>query len=211
MGIIQMVGRHAQLPTGVVGRLLAGFMTRTTLPSSRWTIELLQVQPADHVIEVGFGNGASIQHLAAIAYEGRVVGVELSETMIAVATKRNAAAISDGLVELIKSDGRTLPLRGAVFDKACTINTVYVLPEPTTVFREIHRVLKPGGTLAVTFPFRERFMKFPLAKNTPGFHFYELAEIRSALERVGFTGLHERTNEKVKFGCHCLIGTKPVS
>jgi ubiquinone/menaquinone biosynthesis C-methylase UbiE len=173
MGIIQRIGRHAQKPSGLIGRLLAKFMTRTTLPSSKWTAEVLQVQPTDHLIEVGFGNGASIQHFATLAREGRVVGVEVSKTMITVATKRNVAAISNGLVELIKSDGGTLPLPGAVFDKACTINTVYVLPEPEVVFREMYRVLKPGGRRGVTFPFRETFMEFPLARTTPGFHFHD--------------------------------------
>lgn len=211
MGIIQKIGRHAQKPSGLVGRLLANFMTRTTLPSSKWTAEVLQVQPTDHLIEVGFGNGASIQHFAALAREGRVVGVEVSETMITVATKRNVAAISNGLVELIKSDGGTLPLPGAAFDKACTINTVYVLPQPEVQFREMYRVLKPGGRIGVAFPFRETFMEFPLARNTPGFHFHDLDEIRFALEETGFSELQEHRNEKVKFGCHCLIGTKPPS
>lgn len=206
-----MIGRHAQKPVGLLGRLLAQFMTRMTLPISRWTAEVLQVQPRDHLVEVGFGNGASIQHFATLAREGRVVGVEVSDTMIAVAAKRNAAAIADGLVELRESDGRTLPLPDAAFDKACTINTVYVLPRPLDVFRDMYRVLKPGGRIAVAFPVRETFMQFPLAKRTPGFHFHELSAIRSALGQAGFVELREHRNEDVKFGCHCLIGTKPGS
>ena len=96
MGVIQMIGQHAQQPSGFLGRLLARVMTRATLPQSGWTAQMLQVRPVDHLVDVGFGNGASIEHFATLASDGRVVGVDVSDTMIAVAARRNAGAIADG-------------------------------------------------------------------------------------------------------------------
>lgn len=96
MGVIQMIGQHAQKPSGFLGRLLARVMTRATLPQSGWTAQMLQVRPVDHLVDVGFGNGASIEHFATLASDGRVVGVDVSDTMIAVAARRNAGAIADG-------------------------------------------------------------------------------------------------------------------
>ena len=137
-----------------MGRLVTRFMTRATRAHSTWTADLMDIQPGDHLLEVGFGTGVSIQLLAERTSEGQVAGVEISDTMLEMASKRNATAIAQGRVELVKGDGKTIPYTDGRFDKVCTINTVYIVSEPSQLFAELQRVLKPGGFAAVTFTVR---------------------------------------------------------
>jgi cyclopropane fatty-acyl-phospholipid synthase-like methyltransferase len=76
-----------------------------TIAHARWTADLLDVQPDDNVLEVGFGNGANIELLAQRASKGCVAGAEISETAIEMASKRNARAISEGRVKLHQAAG----------------------------------------------------------------------------------------------------------
>ena len=137
-----------------------GWMTTTTIAHARWTADLMDVQPDDHLLEVGFGNGANLELLAERASNGRVAGAEISKTAVEMASKRNARAISEGRVILHQTAGGALPFEDAAFEKACTVATMYVIADPSAVFKEMHRVLKPGGLAAVTFPVREKFMRF---------------------------------------------------
>lgn len=207
MGLISMIGKQAQHPNGLLGKLLFRVMTRMTLAHSRWTIEQMDVQQSDQVLDIGFGNGASVELLARSASQGHVTGAEVSRTAIDMAAKRNAKTIADGLVTLVEAKGRGLPFDDGAFDKVCTINTVYVIEEPGAVFEEMFRVLKPGGLAAVTFPVRENFMKFRPTK-TEGFHLHELADLESAFRNAGFTETRTARNDAMKFGGHCITGRK---
>jgi hypothetical protein len=60
MGLLNAIGKQLQHPRGLFGRALFTWMTRTTIAHARWTADLLDVQPDDDVLEVGFGNGANI-------------------------------------------------------------------------------------------------------------------------------------------------------
>jgi len=207
MGLFTVVGKQLQHPKGVLGKALFGWMTRTTIAHAHWTADLLDVQPDDHLLEVGFGNGANLELLAERASNGRVAGAEISKTAVEMASKRNARAISEGRVILHQASGGALPFEDGTFDKACTVATMYVIANPSAVFKEMHRVLKPGGLAAVTFPVREKFMRFKPAK-TEGFYFHELADLETAFRDAGFIKTRTERNDAVRFGAHCMLGRK---
>ena len=208
MGLLGAIGRQLQHPRGQIGKVLFRGMTKSTIAHARWTGELMEVGPDDDILEVGFGNGANIELLAAQVPNGHVTGVEVSETALAMGSKRNAAAVSEGRVTLhLVAPGDALPFNDETFDKACTIATMYVIADPAAVIREMHRVLKPGGLAAVTFPIRENFMQFKPAK-TEGFHFHQLADLEAAFLDAGFTDPRTERNDTVRFGAHCILGRK---
>lgn len=211
MGLFSAVGRQLQHPRGLVGKVLFRWMASSTIAHGRWAGDLMEVAPGDEILEVGFGNGANIDLLATLAPKGHVTGVEVSETALEMASKKNAEAISDGRVRLhLVTLGAALPVDEATIDKACTVATMYVIEDPAAVFAEMYRVLKPGGLAAVTFPVRENFMRFKPAK-ADGFHFHELADLEAAFCDAGFTNTRTERNDEVRFGAHCMLGHKGVA
>ena len=211
MGLFSAVGRQLQHPRGLVGKVLFRGMASSTIAHARWTADLMEVQPDDKILEVGFGNGANLELLATRASNGHVTGVEVSETALEMASKKNAEAISEGRVGLhLVAPGAALPVDEAVVDKACTVATMYVIEDPAAVFNEMYRVLKPGGLAAVTFPVRENFMRFKPAK-AEGFYFHELADLEAAFRDAGFTDTRTERNDDVRFGAHCILGRKAAT
>ncbi|MEV7629021.1 methyltransferase domain-containing protein [Actinoplanes sp. NPDC089786] len=110
---------------------------------------LLDIQPADRVIEVGCGPGVAVAALATRATRGRIVGVDHSAVMIRQARRRNRAAVRAGRVRLVHASVQNLPVGDGPFDAALAVNTVGMWPEPTARIREIGRMLRPGGRFAV--------------------------------------------------------------
>ena len=205
-----MIGRQLQHPRGMLGKALFGWMTTKTIAHAHWTLDLMEVRLDDSVLEVGFGNGANIRLLAERASHGHVAGAEISKTAVEMASRRNARTIAEGRVTLHQAAGGALPFDDGTFDKACTVATMYVIADPSAVFREMHRVLKPGGLAAVTFPVREKFMRFRPAR-TDGFHLHELADLEAAFRDAGFIQTRTERNDAVRFGAHCMLGRKAAS
>src|SRR5215469_13692145 len=80
-------------PRGMMGWLVGEQMVRQHKLETTWTITLLDIQPTDTVLEVGFGAGQAIKSAAVKACDGRVMGIDLSEEMVRVAKRRNAQAV----------------------------------------------------------------------------------------------------------------------
>lgn len=136
------------MPRGALGRLGGQLMSQDRwLPA--WVLDLLEINPSDSVLEVGSGPGVGLELAAARAHEGRVAGVDLSETMLEMAHRRNHALIEKGYIELHLGSVEKLPFDNAAFDKAMTMNSLHLWPDPVAGLKEIRRTLRAGGRIAV--------------------------------------------------------------
>src|SRR5215207_6519805 len=116
---------------------------------SRWAVALLDAQPHDHVLEIGFGPGLAIRELARRATDGFVLGIDHSEVMVRQAAARNRAAIEQGRVELRLGSALELRDFSEMFDKALAVNNFGMWPEPEARLKELRGALRPGGRVAI--------------------------------------------------------------
>jgi len=80
MGVFDAVYRQFQKPSGLFGRFAGWIMAtrRSNIERNRWTVDLLQIGETDAVLEIGFGPGLSVAHVARLAPRGRVLGIDHS-------------------------------------------------------------------------------------------------------------------------------------
>jgi len=115
-------------------------------------LELLAIKRGDSVLEIGFGPGHSLQHIArSSGNEGSAYGIDISSGMLEVTRRRLKKAGLMNRVSLCLGDATKLPYRGNIFDAVFLSFTLELFdtPEISTVLNEVNRVLKPKGRLGI--------------------------------------------------------------
>jgi SAM-dependent methyltransferase len=190
-------------PRGLAGRLAGWEMTLR--PSNRkrntWAVALLDVQPTDRVLEIGFGPGVAIGELARRATRGQVVGIDHSETMRAHAARRNAAAIRAGRVSLMVASVEDPPDFDHPFDKILAVNNMGMWPEPALRLKELVGLLRGGGLIAIVSQPR---CPGATAETTAA----GARQIVDTLEGAGFVATRVETLD-LEPPVACVIGTVP--
>lgn len=105
--------------------------------------DALALAGTETVVDVGCGNGLYLAALHRRGHRGDVIGVDLSPGMLAAARHRESRA------RLVAADATALPVADGKADVALAMHMLYHVPDPRQVIRELRRVTKPGGRVAV--------------------------------------------------------------
>jgi arsenite methyltransferase len=186
VAIPRLIARQLGRPSGWFGRYVMGrFLNRKTAAHNEVVRQELAVAPEDRVLEVGFGGAALLERLSAEVSHGHVVGVEISDEMLALGRKRLRGPIAAGRVVLRRGSVEALPCGDGEFDKACTVNTTYFWPDLAAGLSELRRVLRPGGRLVVGFVSPDDIVRDGLHRH--GFARHSTEELTIALRVASFS------------------------
>jgi len=185
-------------------------MDVSLLPMGRLVMEAVKPKAGEQVIDVGCGCGGTTLELAGrVTPGGTVVGVDISEPMLARAKVRGG---SETAVTFERSDAQVHDFTKAAYDLMFSRFGVMFFSDPVAAFRNLRSALKPGGRIAFVCwpPARENaWVKIPTgivkahvelpappAPDQPGeFAFADRARVEHILSAAGFSDIEIERND----------------
>jgi ubiquinone/menaquinone biosynthesis C-methylase UbiE len=111
------------------------------------TLDALKLEAGESVLDVGCGTGLLAHDMAAlVGAAGCVVGVDISQDMLKLAERR---CVGLDQVQFRQAEAEHLPQEADYFDAVASVQVLLYLSDVSSALAEMHRVLKPGGRIAI--------------------------------------------------------------
>jgi ubiquinone/menaquinone biosynthesis C-methylase UbiE len=175
---------QAAVPHGRSGRVVAKTMPMFHSLFYGPAAERLELRRDDILLDVACGSGALLDRYAGDAQH--VAGIDLSDIQIDLARRRLHDRIADGSAEIVVGDAAHLPWEDGTFTAASCVGSLDYFADPDAAVKEIHRVLRPGGRVVLTYGIDDRNEKAVAQAESWGLHQPTENEVRSLIEAVGF-------------------------
>ena len=197
---------NTRKPAGAGGRLMVLLMNLGHRGLADWGFRFLNPSPDMETLDCGCGGGANLRKLLKKCPQGRVCGVDYSEISVQKSRELNRKAIEAGRCEVLRASVTALPFANAKFDRVTAIETVYFWPELNRSFREVLRVLKPGGMFLICNECGgDKAADEKWTKKIDGMTIYKDVQLKAALEQAGFLDVSTHKNER---GWLCVTARK---
>ena len=193
-------------PEGFGGKIMVSMMNMGHSALADWGFQQVAIPKDARVLDVGCGGGANIKKLLSKCPNGIVKGIDYSAVSVEKTRKVNAKAIAAGRCEITQASVAELPFKDNVFDLVTAVETIYFWPGLTECFREVYRVVKPGGTFFICNESNGDSNKDDKwTEIIEGMTIYDASQILTALNQAGFSDAKVEKNDK---GWICVMGKK---
>ena len=179
-------------PHGLLAGVFAAVMNGGNKQVNLRSLEALEVQPGQRVLEVGFGGGATLEVLIQEKGCGYVGGLDASPEMVRAAERRFAPWISEGRIAVRQGSAAEIPWADAEFDRVLSVNSMFYWPDPARGAREIRRVLRPGGVLVLGL--RDKTASDKIGIGRLGYWSPTEEELKTLLADAGFNAISAQSH-----------------
>lgn len=149
----------------------------------------LPLKPGDRALDLACGDGVYAAWMAErVGPSGRVIGVDIAPAYLRVAEQHVRDSGMEGIVGFELGDAENLPFADDEFDLVWCAHSLYSLSDPVAVLREMRRVVRPGGMVAVLENDTLHYMLLPWP-----------AELELAVRQAQLAALEEQTSQTGRF------------
>ena len=196
---------NTRKPTGFGGKVMVNLMNLCHAPLADWGMKFLPLLSDAKVLDCGCGGGANIRRLLKKCPQGVVKGIDYSPVSVEKARQRNAEAIQEGHCVVWQGSVEQIIFASGWFDAVTAFETVYFWPNLPQCFREVYRVLMPGGTFLICSECRDAASGEKWTEKISGMTIYSGDELKTFLVKAGFCNVQIHEN---KMGWLCVTGQK---
>ena len=178
---------NTRKPEGFGGKIMVAMMNLGHSAVARWGLQFLELAPDAMVLDCGCGGGANMKRLLKKCPQGIVKGIDYSSVSVEKSKKVNEVAVTKRRCDVLCASVAELPFESEQFDAVTAFETVYFWPDLPQCFREVYRVLKPGGTFLICNESNgdtDKDEKW--TEIIGGMTIYKDAELKTYLEQAGF-------------------------
>ena len=178
---------NTRKPVGFGGKIMVAMMNVGHSAVARWGLQFLELAPDAMVLDCGCGGGANMKRLLKKCPQGIVKGIDYSPVSVEKSKKVNEVAVTKRRCDVLCASVAELPFESEQFNAVTAFETVYFWPDLPRCFREVYRVLKPGGTFLICNESNgdtDRDEKW--TEIIGGMTIYKDVELKVYLEQAGF-------------------------
>ncbi|MEW6377846.1 MAG: class I SAM-dependent methyltransferase [Thermodesulfobacteriota bacterium] len=208
---MSMLGRmlsQCKKPRGRFGRFLAMGMNFGHSGLTKWGLGFIDIASDIYALDIGCGGGRTVERLAGIASDGKVVGIDYSPDAVVVARKKNQALINEGRVEIFQEVVSSMSFKDGAFGLVTAFETHYFWPDFRNDLKEVNRVTKQNGQLLIVgavYKNKKFDRRNQRIVDAIRMTYLSIEEFREVLEGVGFSEF-DALEEKKKgwFAVKCM-------
>lgn len=195
--------QHCCKPVGSDGIFVLEHMNEHHAGMAAWGFKHLDIDPQAHILDIGCGGGANIA-LMLQKTKNIVEGLDYSEVSVQKSSLLNEQNIKEGRCLIRQGEVSALPYPDLTFDLVTAFETIYFWPNIIEDFREVHRVLKPGGLFFICNEDNGHAIR--QASIIKGMNLYDDHKIKNLLIQAGFSNIEIST--KYPEDWVCALATK---
>lgn len=204
-GVIKMLKKYfsnMRKPEGLGGKIAIRMMNLGHSSISKWGFSHINPSTDCKALDIGCGGGANIAVLLSKCSRGTVDGIDYSELSVKESKEKNKKAVENGRCKIVHGDVSKLPYQNESFNLVTAFETVYFWPDIENSFREVRRVIKPGGSFLICNEVggnNETYEKW--VHIIEGMKIYEEKDLKDMLFNSGFSNVKSFRDEKRDWLC----------